>query len=484
MKLQQPFVLKIKWGRGGKGSREVSARHVEYIATRPGVALDQTREIEEGFDPTIHTKYMAERPRSLGLFGADLEHRPDLEAAMSEVRRTTGPTWRLILSLREDDAQALSIVGLPAWQDLTRRVMPTYAKALGVAEGDMCWVAAHHPEPGHPHVHVVAWLKEGVNRQALLSRQELRDVRRGVAKEMYGPLRAELMASKTAERDTLVAAGRGNIEAARRMDAYAQAVTPPAPDLAPRFRAPQLEALASRLHVLSTHVPGRGRMALAYMPEHVRDEARELADWVLGQPQMRRDLEGYLDAAASLTRLYAGQEAACTAARDRALSDLRDRVAQAVIREAASIQGERERMILRSMDPARAVAHVAGVTLSDEDATGFAALLRQVQVRDDGHGRLSITGTAAEAALATILQRTPAANRRKVEREIGYQARRLAASEREDTQWAGRAAAQRALGAAHSTLQREYRRAEAKAELARLQAEDEIEWEAERGEDR
>ena len=96
--IREPFVLKIRWSHGQQG-REVGARHAQYIATRPGVALDDNREAEQGFNPEVHTKYMTERPGSRGLFGPDPEHRPDLEATMAELRSTTGPSWRLILSL-------------------------------------------------------------------------------------------------------------------------------------------------------------------------------------------------------------------------------------------------------------------------------------------------------------------------------------------------------------------------------------------------
>ena len=471
--LHEPFVLKIRWAHGKQG-REVGARHAQYIATRPGVALEETREAEKGFNPEIHTKYMTERPGSRGLFGPDPEHRPDLEATMAELRSATGPSWRLILSLREDDAQALNYVGLPAWQDLVRRVMPTYARALGVAESDMRWVAAHHPEPGHPHAHVVVWLSpEAPARRGALSREELRDARRGVAREVYGPLRTELAAMKTAERDALIAAGRVNVQIARdglrlrRLDAHMRGVDPEAAPLAPRFRESQLGALGERLQALADKMPGHGRAALAYLPESAKSQARAIADWALKQPQLAGSLRRYTESIHGLAALYTGQEQGQRQAVDRAISELRDRVAQAVVQQAASIQAEQERMELRAMDPARAVAHVAGVTLDDQEARDLADLLRQVQVQKDEKGRPVAQGLAVQQAVDAIMARAPAGTRRqRVEREVGVQARRLQCDEARDRQWAARGAAQRVLGAAHSTLHREYARSQAKAELA------------------
>lgn len=102
-------------------------------------------------------------------------------AAMKEVgNRVGGPSWRLVLSLREDDARELGVSGLAAWQDLTRRCMAQFGQAAGIQPEHLCWVAAHHPEQGHPHVHAIAWLADGApRRRGLLSSLELKEVRRG-----------------------------------------------------------------------------------------------------------------------------------------------------------------------------------------------------------------------------------------------------------------------------------------------------------------
>ncbi len=472
MKINEPYVVKIRWAiPGSRNAGQGSAANVQYIATRPGVALDRAHQ-EDADQQADHLRYMHERPRSLGLFGQDPEHRPDLDATMSELRATSSPTWRIIVSLREDDAQTLGVVGLPAWQDLTRRIMPGYARALGVRVEDLRWVAAHHPESGHPHVHVMAWVADGTqSRRAGLNREELRDVQRCIAKEIYGPMRAEIAAQKTAERDALVQAGRANIQEARdalrQAQARVRAVEPEAAPLAPRFREPQLDALGQRLSALADRMPGHGRAVLAYQPEDVREEARAIADWALQQPQLAEALRRYQGAARDLASLYTGQSPAQQAAADRADADLRDRVAQAAVKAAASIQGERERMILRSLAPAQAVAHVAGVTLDDAEARAIADLLRRVEIGKDDRGRPVAQGPAAQQTVDSLMARAPqGTSRSKVKREVGIQARRLQGAEAQDRQWAARAGAQGVLHAAHSTLHREYQRAQAKAELA------------------
>lgn len=79
----------IKGGGGGAGG------YAKYIGTRDGVELL----------PSGYMEYMAERPRSHGLFG-DEDH-IDLDAAMQELNKYPGNIWTHIISLKREDAERL-----------------------------------------------------------------------------------------------------------------------------------------------------------------------------------------------------------------------------------------------------------------------------------------------------------------------------------------------------------------------------------------
>ena len=72
----------IRPGNGG-------GHYAEYIATRDGV---------EELKPGGYLEYMAERPRSHGLFSADGP--ADLEQTMAEINAHAGPVWTFIYSLK------------------------------------------------------------------------------------------------------------------------------------------------------------------------------------------------------------------------------------------------------------------------------------------------------------------------------------------------------------------------------------------------
>lgn len=335
--IRAPFVLKIKFVTSDRRNKTKVSRdgaHLRYIATRPGAELAVNERGQA--DDMTYARYVAARPGSTGLFGP--EGPAELAAAMAEVSsRKHGVAWRVVLSLREDDARALGIVGAPRWQDLTRRAVAQFARAANVKPEHLRWYAAHHAEPGHPHVHIFVWLADGARtRRGALTRPELRVLRRGVAQEVYGPLRAELAAQKTAARQELVAAGRGLLT--RRAELELQVADPVGMRLPPRFQRADLQELAAQVTRLAGKLPGHGRAALAYMPEATRAEARRVADWILSRPELAGVLADMERAVRDMTSLYSREAGAGDAAWRKARDDVRDRTAQAVVRVAAAEQ--------------------------------------------------------------------------------------------------------------------------------------------------
>ncbi len=335
MTLTAPVVFRLRYVAGPRAGRRGGC-HARYIATREGVARG-----EASSDPLIHARYLGERPGSTGLFGPEPDSPPDLAAVQGVLRDRTWH-WQMVLSLREEDALALGLETSADWRDLTRRVLPQYASALGVPAGDLGWAAAMHHKAGHPHVHVLAWLRAGAaERSPGLSRAELRAVRRIVARETYGPVRAQAVAAKTAERDYLLAAGRLNLRALRRAVLEAQIERPVRDRLPPRFTRTELGDLERRVTSLRARLPAHGQIRLGYMPPAVRAEARSVADWILDRAALAPSLAAMEAAARELTGLYRTDPAAGDAAWRRAREDVRDRIAQGVLRAAVGTPAAR-----------------------------------------------------------------------------------------------------------------------------------------------
>ena len=136
------LIVKSPYIKGGSNSGNAGG-YLKYIGTRDGVELL----------PSGYTEYMAERPRSHGLF-SDSDN-VDLNAAMKELNEYPGNIWTHIISLKREDAERLGYDHAVQWQNLLRTHRNEIAEAMHIPLSDFRWYAAFHDEGEHPHVHMI-----------------------------------------------------------------------------------------------------------------------------------------------------------------------------------------------------------------------------------------------------------------------------------------------------------------------------------------
>lgn len=118
--------------------------HVGYIATRPGAVKN------EGMRHGLFGKLAP---------GEVQEFTTWQEAArlVRELSYRRVNLYRGIISFAPETAAELGLVDHKAWEDYIDRHIFTLAKYNGIRVQNLQWVAAHHNERGHPHIHVVFW---------------------------------------------------------------------------------------------------------------------------------------------------------------------------------------------------------------------------------------------------------------------------------------------------------------------------------------
>ena len=126
---------------GGAGN------YAEYIGTRDGVEL-----LNAGDQ---YLKYIAERPRSHGLF-SNVQN-TDLEKTMQEVNNHPAPVWTFIYSLKREDAVRLGYDSAESWRKLLLAHQTELAEAMKIPPNQFRWCAAFHDEKHHPHIHLMVW---------------------------------------------------------------------------------------------------------------------------------------------------------------------------------------------------------------------------------------------------------------------------------------------------------------------------------------
>ena len=259
----------IRPGNGG-------GHYAEYIATRDGV---------EELKPGGYLAYMAERPRSHGLFSADGP--ADLEQTMEEINGHTGPVWTFVYSLKREDAHRLGYENSESWRRLLLAHQAELATAMKIPPSNFRWCAAFHDEKHHPHIHMMVWSADP--KQGYLTEKGIEKMRSQLSNEIY---RDELL-SLYQEKDLSYQQVRdAAMEAMGRLIREMKSGLCDSPII-----ASQMETLAEMLSEV------KGKKVYGYLKKPVKARVDAIVDELARLPEvaecyeqwnrMRDELEGY-----------------------------------------------------------------------------------------------------------------------------------------------------------------------------------------------
>ena len=155
------------------------SHYAEYIATREGVELLEVP--HPAHDGSGYLEYMAERPRSHGLFSADGP--AGLEKTMEEINGHTGPVWTFVYSLKREDAHRLGYENSESWRKLLLAHQTELAQAMKIPPNNFRWCAAFHNEKHHPHIHMMVWSADP--KQGYLTEKGIEKMRSQLSNEIF-----------------------------------------------------------------------------------------------------------------------------------------------------------------------------------------------------------------------------------------------------------------------------------------------------------
>ncbi len=243
------LIVKSPYIKGG-GAGGGPGGYLKYIGTREGMELL----------PAGYMEYMAERPRSHGLFGD--EDSVDMDTAMEELNEYPGNIWTHIISLKREDAERLGYDHAAQWRNLIRSHRNEIAAAMDIPPGDFRWYAAFHDEGGHPHIHMMAWsVKPG---QAYLSKDGIRKIKSALTNDIFKQEMLHTYEQKSSSRDELVRRARDEMKT-----------------LAQEMRQsigshPEVELLMVTLAAQLETV--KGKKKYSYLPKAVKKTVDEIVD--------------------------------------------------------------------------------------------------------------------------------------------------------------------------------------------------------------
>ncbi len=336
---QKPFVMRVHFYTAqGTGTHSLAsgAHHAEYMGSKAKAELlidglmaeaNRSRSLQSA---AIHAQYVGEREGSLGYFG-NMADRP--QAAQQSILQAQGPVWRVIASVGEEDALNMggALITKAGWDQAMQPVVAKMITELGLDPVKVQWIAAVHRHQHHernPHVHLLLWEQgEPSRKTGEWTKKELQAIKVKAVSQLYQPERAQLGQAKTTVRaeiretvQTLVT--RGNTQQG--------------------FQ----QALSQRLQALGQMLPGKGRLAYAYMSEPVKVQVQNTIRWLwTNDPALKAQHDRYLDAAEKMATFYwhvdpdksqnaKGREVAIAKARHHAETDLIERLATPVLKAA------------------------------------------------------------------------------------------------------------------------------------------------------
>ena len=333
---QKPFVMRVHFYTAqGTGDHTLGsgAHHIEYMGspTKGELLVDPMASERTTLESAaIHAQYAGEREGSLGYFG-NMADRP--QAAQQSILQAQGPVWRVIASVGEEDALKMggALITKAGWDQAMQPVVAKMITELGLDPAKVQWIAAVHRHQHHennPHVHLLLWEHGEPHRKTgEWNKQELKNIKQQWVSQLYQPERAQLGQAKTTVRaeiretvQTLVT--RGNTQQG--------------------FQ----QALSQRLQALGQMLPGKGRLAYAYMSEPVKVQVQNTIRWLwTNDPALKAQHDRYLDAAEKMATFYwhvdpdksqnaKGREVAIAKARHHAETDLIERLATPVLKAA------------------------------------------------------------------------------------------------------------------------------------------------------
>ena len=252
-----------------------AAGYMKYIATRENVEK--------------YAQYIAERPRSHGLFGDD--DMVDLQKAMDELKDYSGNIWTHIISLRREDAVQQGYDTADAWKNLIRSHRNEIAEAMHISPDHFRWYAAFHNEGEHPHIHMMAWSTDP--KEAYLDRNGIKTIKSELTNDIFAHEMVQLYEQKSEARQDLVA------EARHAMWKLAREMQSGFVDF------PEQETLMQQLSEQLKTV--RGKHSYGYLPKGMKQLVDEIVDNMLSVKIVSDCYDQWLALQGKVDSYYAGE---------------------------------------------------------------------------------------------------------------------------------------------------------------------------------
>lgn len=359
----RPLISKIRcMNPYRKGTKKSNYNLLHYIATREGVDLTNVNTLQDivndnldisdkgedilysDAENDVYLKYIANRPRSHGLFGnINTEQFSDVAKKINDASQSQKNIYRGIISLSSLDAKALGYTTAAKWKTYLESIMPDVANALNLSPNNITWVAAFHAEDSHPHVHYMLFENSEKIHSSFIHVSQQNACREICQNAMFTEeneaIIKEITEAERKELYTIQNQMRNKITEYVSLH-FKEEIVPGAEieNLPERMSKEEHEQLMGLYkHVIDT-LPGKGRIAYQFMPEDNKAYIDRITDMYLNRPDIKKEYNGYLDAVGKIHELLGKTKGEVNAQKNISIKELYNRVGNIVLKGAIAAE--------------------------------------------------------------------------------------------------------------------------------------------------
>lgn len=365
MRSKAPIILKMSFKTPSLESRLSDLEHVYYIATRPGVELNN--ELMINLDDNLnedeiirdyqmsenkdYTDYIDNRPGSHGLFDAD--GKASYKETCKAIENHKGITWRGIISLHGEDAERLGYTNQEAWKNLLVSNMKDIGNQMGIKDRNINWVAAYHHEKGHPHVHFVLWEKNPEQTRGLVSQRTIKEIKKDLVKDVFREDRLEAFKEKTVARDAILDMTKEEMISEKEFirevnkvykeEQYLKAINmeAKASSFAPKLYKDDAKEITSKMVKLAEGMKEQGgRAAYKFLKPDLKEQVDEIVEVLINKPQFTKSFVEQDQANETIVRHYSEKAWDIRQMQEKEREEMKHRIANVVVKAAKLAQND------------------------------------------------------------------------------------------------------------------------------------------------
>lgn len=340
--MHSPVVLKIRCHNPNRHNSVVRNRnYLIYIATREGVMFQSGLEPDNAPND-IYVKYIAERPRSHGLFGNfDVTDVNVLANTLADYTRQGKNIFHGHVSLCEQDALETGYTDSQKWVYLLNSSMPDIAKEFHIPIDSFQWTAAVHMEPTHPHCHFMFWdTRDKVNSPFIHPSVQNR-CRMHFSDFIFQEERENAILDKTAARDSILKLGKNIL----------QDESDILRNLMPeRIHSKEISSLSLNLLHLMNVLPHTGRLQYKLLTPEVKVQVDQVVNQLLQVRSLEKEYNDYLSINIQISNSYSADKQKQEITLAHADTDIRKRLGNAVLTSCKTLLSSRDKLASLSLN--------------------------------------------------------------------------------------------------------------------------------------